>query len=224
MDSQNKALKNLLVINSSLRNTGSKSRNLTETIIDHWQKIQLNAKIQHRELGNQSIPHITEKWISAAFKPLENRTQEECDALKTSDEYIKELKEADIIVVATPMYNWSIPSSLKAYIDQIVRVNETWKYNPDNIQNPYIGLLANKKVILLLTRGSQGYEKGGYNAHIDFQTDYLKRVFNVMGIDEIHVITLDGAANNQEEYKQNVTLAHQKAIQLIGTINSCYIR
>ncbi|MCS3556262.1 MULTISPECIES: FMN-dependent NADH-azoreductase [unclassified Sphingobacterium] len=220
MSSQNKELKNLLVINSSARNRNAKSRNLSETLIGHWQKIQLNTKIQHRELGNQSIPHITEEWISAAFKPIENRTQDEFNALKKSDEYIKELKDADIIVVATPMYNWSIPSSLKAYIDQIVRINETWKYNPDNIQNPYIGLLTNKKVVLLLTRGSQGYEKGGYNEHIDFQTDYLKRVFNVMGIDEIHVITLDGAANNQEEYNKNIAIAHQETIQLIESISS----
>jgi len=219
MSSQNKELKNLLVINSSARNRNAKSRNLAETLIGHWQKIQLNTKIQHRELGNQSIPHITEEWISAAFKPIENRTQDELNALKKSDEYIKELKDADIIVVATPMYNWSIPSSLKAYIDQIVRINETWKYNPDNIQNPYIGLLTNKKVVLLLTRGSQGYEKGGYNEHIDFQTDYLKRVFHVIGIDEIHVITLDGAANNQEEYNKNITIALQETIELIESIS-----
>ncbi len=220
MNSQNKELKNLLVINSSARNRNAKSRNLAETLIGHWQKIQLNTKIQHRELGNQSIPHITEEWISAAFKPIENRTQDELNALKKSDEYIKELKDADIIVVATPMYNWSIPSSLKAYIDQIVRINETWKYNPDNIQNPYIGLLTNKKVVLLLTRGSQGYEKGGYNEHIDFQTDYLKRVFHVIGIDEIHVITLDGTANNQEEYNKNITIALQETIELIESISS----
>lgn len=220
MSSKNKELKNLLVINSSARNGNAKSRNLAETLIGHWQKIQLNTKIQHRELGNQSIPHITEEWISAAFKPIENRTQDELNALKKSDEYIKELKDADIIVVATPMYNWSIPSSLKAYIDQIVRINETWKYNPDNIQNPYIGLLTNKKVVLLLTRGSQGYEKGGYNEHIDFQTDYLKRVFHVIGIDEIHVITLDGAANNQEEYNKNITIALQETIELIESISS----
>lgn len=219
MSSQNKELKNLLVINSSARNRNAKSRNLAETLIGHWQKIQLNTKIQHRELGNQSIPHITEEWISAAFKPIENRTQDELNALKKSDEYIKELKDADIIVVATPMYNWSIGSSLKAYIDQIVRINETWKYNPDNIQNPYIGLLTNKKVVLLLTRGSQGYEKGGYNEHIDFQTDYLKRVFHVIGIDEIHVITLDGAANNQEEYNKNITIALQETIELIESIS-----
>lgn len=217
MDSPEKVQKNLLVINSSARNTGSKSRMLADTFVNHWKKKHSISTIQFRELGSQTIPHITEQWISAAFKPLEIRTEEDFNALKISDEYIKELKDADVIVVASPMYNWSIPSSLKAYIDQVVRVNETWKYNPDNLQNPYIGLLKNKSVVLLLTRGSQGYEKGGYNEHIDFQTNYLKRVFNVIGISDIHVVNIDGEANNQEEYNVNINRAHQKTIALIDT-------
>lgn len=217
MDLQNKNLKNLLVINSSARTTGSQSRKLAETFINHWKKRHINSTIHLRELGNEIIPHITEQWISAAFKPLENRTKEDSNALELSDQYIKELKNADIIVIASPMYNWSIPSSLKAYIDQVVRVNETWKYNPDDVQNPYIGLLENKEVVLLLTRGSQGYEKGSYNEHIDFQTHYLKRVFNVMGISVIHVINLDGEANDKENYNLAISSAHQKTIDLIET-------
>ncbi len=217
MDLQNEKLKNLLVINSSARNTGSKSRTLAETFINHWRIKNLNSKIQLRELGNKIVPHITEQWIQAAFKPLDNRTEEDSNALEISDEYIKELKDADVIVVASPMYNWSIASSLKAYIDQVVRVNETWSYNPENLQNPYIGLLKNKTVVLLLTRGSQGYEKGGYNEDIDFQTNYLKRVFNVIGITEIHVINIDGEANNQEEYSLSINIAHQKTKDLIET-------
>lgn len=217
MNSQNKELNNVLVINSSARTTGSQSRKLAETFINHWKKNHINSKIQLRELGNKIIPHITEEWIRAAFKPLENRTLDDFNSLEISDEYIKELKDADIIVIASPMYNWSIPSCLKAYIDQVVRVNETWRYNPDNIQNPYIGLLENKAVVLLLTRGSQGYEKGGYNEHIDFQTNYLKKVFNVIGIADIHVINMDGEANNKEDYKLNIKIAHQKIIDLIET-------
>jgi FMN-dependent NADH-azoreductase len=83
------------------------------------------------------------------------------------------------------MYNWSIPSALKAYIDQILRVNETWKFNPANMQNPYIGLLENKTLFLLLSRGAQGYKKGEYNEHMDFQSTYLKTVFNIIEISNI---------------------------------------
>lgn len=212
--------KQVLIINASARTVRSQSRKLAETFKELWQSHTRNTVIQLRDLGLENVPHINEIWISAAFKPLEDRTYEEVEALKMSDEYIAELKEADIIVIASPMYNWSIPSSLKAYIDQVVRVNQTWRYNPDNIQDPYIGLLENKEVVLLLTRGSQGYEIGNYNEQIDFQTNYLKRVCNVMGITKITVVTLDGEANDKLEYSDNITEAHKKVRTYIETIFS----
>lgn len=77
-----------------------------------------------------------------------------------SKELINELKAADIIVLAAPMHNWTITSSLKAYIDQVLRVNETWELNTADLSNPYIGLLKNKTLLLLTSRGAQGYERG----------------------------------------------------------------
>ena len=143
-------MKKVLVINSSARALRSHSRKLTEVFIDHWKSIHTEAIINFRELGNADVPHVNENWIAAAFKPAAARSEEEIDALKTSDTYIAELREADVIVLGSPMYNWSIPSALKAYIDQILRVNETWKFNPANMQNPYIVLLENKTLFLLL--------------------------------------------------------------------------
>jgi len=207
----------VLILNASARLLRSQSRKLAETFIHHWQILHTDSPIVCRELGTASVPHINEAWISAAFKPREQRTAADLNALATSDQYIEELKQADLIVLACPMYNWSIPSSLKAYIDQIVRVNETWKLNTENIQDPYIGLLENKQVLLLLTRGSAGYELGGYNQDIDFQTNYLKRVFNVMGISDITVITVDGEANDPIQYNNNVELGHHMIAEFIET-------
>lgn len=208
-------MKNVLVINSSARTLNSHSRKLTEVFVDHWKNSHSDPYIRFRELGNTNVPHINENWIAAAFKPETVRSEEEKEALKTSDLYISELRQADVIVLGTPMYNWSVPSALKAYIDQIVRVNETWKLNPGNMENPYIGLLENKTLILLLSRGSQGYEKGEFNAHMNFQTDYLKTVFNVMGVHNIHMIAVDGATLNPELLKETVTNSHQKVKSLI---------
>ncbi|UTN03225.1 NAD(P)H-dependent oxidoreductase [Flavobacterium bizetiae] len=208
-------MKKILVINSSARTLNSHSRNLTEVFVNHWKSIHTNPEITFRELGNTDVPHINENWIAAAFKPETARSEEEKEALKTSDLYIAELHQADIIVVGTPMYNWSVPSALKAYIDQVVRVNETWKLNPGNYENPYIGLLENKTVVLLLSRGSQGYEKGEFNAHMNFQTDYLKTVFNVMGVHNIHMIAIDGATLNPELLKEKIENSHQKVQSLI---------
>jgi FMN-dependent NADH-azoreductase len=208
-------MKKLLVINSSARALNSHSRKLTEVFIDHWKSIHFNPIINFRELGNTNVPHINENWIAAAFKSEAARSEEEIEALKTSNAYLSELREADVIVIGSPMYNWSIPSSLKAYIDQILRVNETWKFNPTNMQNPYIGLLENKTLFLLLSRGAQGYEKGEYNEHMNFQSTYLKTVFNIIGISNIHVIAINGASFDPEKFKKSIDTLHQNIKDLI---------
>ncbi|WP_254412655.1 FMN-dependent NADH-azoreductase [Dyadobacter diqingensis] len=210
-------MKKVLVINSSARMLNSQSRKLTEIFVEHWKSIHVNPVIRFRELGNADVPHINQGWIAAAFKPEAARSEQEIQALKTSDVYISELREADVIVIAAPMYNWSVPSALKAYIDQILRVNETWKINPANQQNPYIGLLENKTLLLLLTRGAQGYEKGEYNEHMNFQSTYLKTVFNIIGVSDIHVIAVNGASFDGEKFQQSIDTSHQNIRNLIET-------
>lgn len=208
-------MKKVLVINSSARALRSHSRKLTEVFVDHWKSIHTDPIISFRELGNADVPHVNEKWIAAAFKPEAARSEEEIEALKTSDAYISELREADVIVLGAPMYNWSIPSVLKAYIDQIVRVNETFKFNPANAQDPYTGLLENKTLFLLLSRGEPGYEKGDYNEHMNFQSTYLKTVFNIIGISNIHVVAINGLSYGPEKHKKSIDTSHQDVRDLI---------
>jgi FMN-dependent NADH-azoreductase len=208
-------MKKVLVVNSSARTLKSHSRKLTEVFIDHCKSIHPDAIISFRELGNADVPHVNEKWVAAAFKPEAMRSGEEIEALKTSNAYISEFREADVIVLGAPMYNWSIPSALKAYIDQIMRVNETWKFNPTNMQHLYTGLLENKTLFLLLSRGTQGYEKGEYHEHLNFQSTYLKTVFNIMGISNIHVITINGESFDPENFKKSIDSAHQNIRDLI---------
>jgi FMN-dependent NADH-azoreductase len=214
---KNKAMKKVLVINASARTLHSHSRKLTHVFIDEWRNRHTDSTIRFRELGNTDVPHVNENWIAGAFKPEAARSEVEIGALKTSDGYISELKEADVIVLGTPMYNWSIPSSLKAYIDQVLRVNETFKVDPTKTQHPYIGLLENKALILLLSRGDQGYEAGEHNEHMNFQTTYLKTIFNVMGISNIHVVVINGASLDKEELKKSIDVSQKSIRNLIKT-------
>lgn len=209
------SMKKVLIINASARSLRSHSRKLTEVFTDHWKNIHSDAQITFRDLGNTDVPHINEKWIAAAFKPDATRSEEDIEILKTSDTYIAELKEADVIVLGSPMYNWSVPSVLKAYIDQIVRVNETFKFNPANIENPYTGLLENKTLFLLLSRGEPGYGKGDYNEHMNFQSPYLKMLFNIIGITDIHIVSINGLSYGPEKAKQSIDTSHQDIRNLI---------
>ena len=187
-------MKKLLIINASARKERSISRFMTNVFVDVWLQNHPDDQITYREVGQGNIPHVSEKWIAAAFKPAALRDATDLEALKISDELVAELKHADVIVVGTPMYNWSVPSALKAYIDQVLRVNETVLVSKTDIKNPYQGLLNNKKVYLLMVRGNMGYDPGDFYEHMDFQTNYLKTVFGIMGIDDVQHIALNGSA------------------------------
>jgi FMN-dependent NADH-azoreductase len=182
----------VLIINASARKERSLSRYMTNVFVETWQAKYPDDAIIYREVGQEPIPHVTEKWIAGAFKPAELRTAAHIEALKVSDQLIAELKEANVIVVGSPMYNWSVPSALKAYIDQVLRVNETVLISKENPHNPYTGLLKEKKVYLLMVRGNDGYGAGEYYAHMDFQSNYLRTVFTIMGLEDISAVTMDG--------------------------------
>ncbi|MEH6306299.1 NAD(P)H-dependent oxidoreductase [Olivibacter sp. CPCC 100613] len=202
----------LLVINASARKERSLSRYMTNVFVETWKEKHPDSKIFYREVGKGNIPHVTEEWIAGAFKPAELRTTEDIEALKVSNELVAELKDADIIVLGTPMYNWSVPSVLKAYIDQVLRVNETILITKDNPENPYTGLLKNKQVYLLMVRGNKGYAPGEFYEHMDFQTNYLKTVFRIMGIEDIKYTALNGVGLGQDPSET----AAEKVRQLIN--------
>ena len=192
-------MKNVLIINASSRDAKSKSKKLTKIFVEKWKNVNPNDNFIYREIGKGLIPHITEDWVEGAFKPEETRTDNEKKALQISDELVRELKDSDVVVLSTPMYNWSIPSSLKAYIDQVLRANETLAINPETPKSPYVGLLKNKKAFLILVRGGTGYANGEFYSHMDFQTTYLKTVFNIIGITDIESIIMDSADINEKE-------------------------
>ncbi len=193
----------------------SKTRGLTSAFAEHWKATGVKPEITYRELGNTGVSHVSGAWIAATLKPATNRSDAENKLLAESNAYIAELKEADIIVLGTPMYNWSVPSTLKAYIDQVMRVNETFRVDAGNAESSYVGLLQNKTLLLLLSRGGEDYEEGQANAHMNFQSTYLKTVFNVMGVQNIHAIAIDGASLDKENLKYTIEEAHRKVRDLI---------
>jgi len=203
-------MKKVLVINASPRNEKSHSRKLTELFIDTWKKHHPKNIFVYREVGKVSIPHITENWIASAFIKVEERTAVNQKALEFSDILVEELKQADIYVMGTPMYNWSIPSGLKAYIDQIMRINETWKFESGEPDGNYIGLLENKKLYILSSRGDTGYSEGEINDHMNFQTTYLKTIFNIMGIQDIEIFSLDNEEYGGEKFANSQREIYKK--------------
>lgn len=119
----------LLVVNSSPR-SNSVSRRLTRHIAEAWQAKDTNGRIIERDLASSSLPFLTEEWIVATMTPADKRTVEQKETLALSDALIGELQAADLIVLGVPMHNFSIPGSLKAWIDLITRAGKTllWRH------------------------------------------------------------------------------------------------
>jgi len=181
----------VLIINASVRCENSHSRKLTQLFIKNCKMKNPNDLFSYREIGMEQIPAINEKWIASAFINPIDRTLENQSGVEFSDVLVKEFREHNIYVIGTPMYNWSIPSGLKSYIDQLMRINETWKFRSGKPDGDYVGLLDDKKMFILSSRGDTGYGENEKNEHMNFQTTYLKFVFGIMGIKDITVISLD---------------------------------
>ncbi|GAA4790294.1 FMN-dependent NADH-azoreductase AzoR1 [Olivibacter ginsenosidimutans] len=210
-----KQMKKVLIINASVRKERSYSRKLSQLFIENWTLKHPQDVFTYREVGTDSIPGIDESWIAGAFiKPAE-RTEANQVALKLSNELVKELKENDIYVVATPMYNWSIPSGLKAYIDQIMRINETWRFRSGIPDGDYVGLLENKRLFILSSRGDRGYGENEKNEHMNFQTTYLKFIFGNMGVKDVSVFSLDNEEFGGEIFEN----AKREIFKAISAIN-----
>lgn len=200
----------VLIINASVRNKKSHSRRLTQLFVENWKNKNPKDMFSYREVGLKEIPPINEKWISSAFIKPDERTKENQRGVQFSDELVKEFKAHNVYVLGTPMYNWSIPSGLKSYIDQLMRINETWKFRSGQPDGDYVGLLENKKMFILSSRGDTGYGKNEKNEHMNYQTTYLKFVFGIMGIDDISILSLDNEEFGGEIFEKSKREIHQR--------------
>jgi FMN-dependent NADH-azoreductase len=170
----------LLAIEVSPRHEFSTSRKLTALFIDAWKAAHPGAAVFVRDLIRTPPPFVDLAWIGGAFTPREQHSPESAAAIKVSDDLVAELKAADHIVIGTPMFNFSIPAVLKAYIDQIVRVGVT--VSPDNV-----GLLTGKKATIILASGGD-YNPGSPVEKYNQASGYLRQVLAWIGIKDVEII------------------------------------
>jgi FMN-dependent NADH-azoreductase len=171
----------LLQVDSSARAT-SVSRKLTAQFVEEWKKNHFEDQIIYRDLSVTALPPITDDW-GATFLEESKLSPAQRSYLSASDKLIEELEAADIVVIGAPMYNFSISSPLKAWIDQIVRMGKTFSYRSEG---PH-GLLRNKKVFVITSRGG-AYEKGSPAAALDFQEPYLRAILGFVGLTDVTFI------------------------------------
>lgn len=215
-------MSNLLHIDASPRGDRSHSRRLTREFVSAWKKANPTDTITYRDLGRNPVPHVTEDWIAAAFSDAvfapEERSHQMQSALLLSDELVDELLAADIYVMGVPMYNWSVPSGFKAYIDHIVRINRTWAYVPDeNPEFPYKPLVHGKKMFVIASRGDGGFAPGERNHQRDFQIPLIKEAFGMLGITDITFITVENDEYGGQKLANSLAAARSRISELVAT-------
>jgi FMN-dependent NADH-azoreductase len=179
----------LLEINSSPLGERSLSRHLTQEFVEQWKSANPEGRVVSRDLNATSIAPVDAAWVGASYTPEEKRTPEQQKLLAQSDSLIAELQSADEYVIGVPMHNFSVPSVLKLWIDQIARVNKTFSYATGKPE----GLLKGKKATVLITSGGK-YDQGTAMASWNFVEPYLRTVFAFLGVTDVTFITAGGAS------------------------------
>lgn len=182
---------NVLILDSAATGDASVSRRLTRELADTLQRRDPSARIVRRDIGSAPVPHLTEATVPAIRAGLADSLEAE-RALELSNELIAELKEADVLVVGAPMYNFGMPSTLKAWFDHVLRAGITFRYSETGPE----GLVKGKKAIVVETRA--GLYSEGPAAAMDSQEPHLRTLLGFMGIDDVTFVRAERLAFGPE--------------------------
>jgi FMN-dependent NADH-azoreductase len=165
------------------------SRELTREFVKTWKTAHADGTVIDRDLAAHPAKPVDAQWIGAAYTPEAGRTPEQKEALAFSDELIGELQKADEYVIGVAMHNFSIPSTVKLWIDQVVRSGKTFAYGEGGAQ----GLLQGKKATILVASGGV-YEPGTPSGAFNFIEPYLRTILGFIGITDVKFVTAGGVA------------------------------
>ena len=194
----------LLKITASLAGANGQSAQLADRFAANWLAQNPHGRVVTRDLSADAIPHLTAERFQALLAKPDERTAEQRAVAEYSDTLVEELKGADVIVFAVPMYNFSVPSTLRAYFDHIARAGVTFRYTAAGAQ----GLIQGKQTYVFITRG------GYYAEAADTQTPYLRQFLGFVGLTDVQFVYAEGLAISDEAREKSLTAARQAIAKL----------
>ena len=195
----------LLQINSSINNGDGQSSRLANQFVAAFRERNPDARFIKRDLAAEAVPHLTAERFGAFITKPEEHTPTQRAVVAYSDALIAELKSADVIVLGLPMYNFGVPSQLKAYFDHIARAGVTFRYTPNGPE----GLLTGKKAYVFAARGGQHV-----GTALDTQTSYVRDFFRFLGISDVEFVYAEGLAVGPEVREASLAKATEHAVRL----------
>jgi FMN-dependent NADH-azoreductase len=194
----------VLEISASGRRSDSVSRMLTAELIEALEIREGEIEITRRDLSD-GVSMVDESWIGANFTAAEDRSAQQRDVLRESDELVAELQAADTVVIGAPIYNFGIPAALKAWVDMIARARLTFRYTANGPE----GLLVGKKAYIVIASGGVPVDSA-----VDFATPYLRQALKFVGITDVDVIAAEQLNSRAEE---SIDAARVRIAELIHT-------
>lgn len=208
----------LLRIDASARLTRSLTRMMSDHFLQAWCGATPNATVIERDVGLHPPAPISEQWIDAAFTSADQRTTEQKAELETSDRLIDELERSDIILIATPMYNYGLPASLKAWVDQIVRIGRTFTFDLARGDRPLEPIFSGKTLVLLTAAGEFGFGPGGINADADHLFPHVRTISKYLGTDDLHHIGIEYQEFADDRFAASKVAALSDIEQLVAVL------
>ena len=190
----------ILIVTSSANGADSVSSRLAETHAAHYAAAHPGIEIVRRDVGAEPIPHLTSDTVAAIKGTPESAAEHAARAL--SDSLIAEVAEADILVIASPMYNFGLSSTLKAWFDHVLRAGVTFRYG----ENGPEGLMTGKKAVLIESRG--GFYSDGPAAAMDGQEAHIRTMLGFMGITDVTVVRSEKLAFGPDAAEASIAAAH----------------
>jgi len=196
----------LLQINASMHGDTGVSSQLANHFVAAWRAREPQARIVLRDLAAEPVPHLSAERFAAFLASAEQRDAEQQSVAQYSQALIEEIQRADVVVLGLPMYNFGVPSQLKAYFDHIARAGLTFRYTP---QGP-VGLIGNKRVYVFAARG--GLYAG---TTLDTQTQYLRDFLALLGITDVEFVYAEGLAVSTDSRESALGAARARIEQLL---------
>ncbi|WP_018608379.1 FMN-dependent NADH-azoreductase [Uliginosibacterium gangwonense] len=206
---------NILHIDSSILDGNSVTRELSAAIVTQLKASHPDASVTYRDLVKHEIRHLTGA-IAAGFRPtgLDDFDEATRQEHQLSAALVSEFLAHDVIVIGVPMYNFSVPSQLKAWLDRLAQAGRTFKYT----ETGPVGLVSGTQVFIASARG--GFYAEGPFTHMDYQESYLKTFFGFLGIRDVHFIRAEGVSKGPQIKEAGIQHAHSAIAATLAIFQS----
>lgn len=208
----------VLHLDASARSGRSLTRALSENVVKTWKAVHPSDRVVYRDLAADPPPHITEDWIASAFHDEAKRSEAQRQTLAISDKLVDEVLAADVIVIGTPMYNYGLPSTLKTWIDNVIRIGRTFTFDLDRGEQPIEPVQTGKVLVTCMSSGEGELALGAQNGDLNHVDTHLEAAMRLFGCSHQRVLRIEWQEFGDARHERSIETAHASVPTLVREV------